>query len=169
MRQIMDLLLGSIQAEQDRRDFLRTQVLYWMLCAIDGQAKNFSLFLVAAGRYRLTPRYDVVSAFPMLGNGRGKLAVKTAKMAVGVEGGGRHDLWHSIQRQYWDETARRCGMGKAMPALIDELIERTADVIATVGGVLPRDFPDDVAGPILEGLRRAAAELAGDKGKVEVD
>jgi serine/threonine-protein kinase HipA len=169
IRPIMDLLLGSVQADQDRRDFLRTQILFWMLCAIDGHAKHFSLFLEAAGRYRLTLRYNVVSAFPMLGSGRDKLAVKEAKMAMEVECAGRHDLWHSIQRRHWDETARRCGMGKAMPALIDELIDRTPDVITMVGGGLPRDFPDVVAGSILEGLRRAAAKLAGDKGKVEID
>lgn len=160
IRQIMDLLLGSVQADEDRRDFVRTQVLFWMLCAIDGHAKNFSLFLEPAGRYRLTPRYDVISAFPMLGRGPGKLAPKQAKMAMVVEGKGRHYLWHAIQRRHWDETTRRCGMASALPALIDEIIERTPVVIEIVGAALPRDFPDAVAGPILEGLRGSAARLA---------
>ncbi|MGH8144505.1 MAG: HipA domain-containing protein, partial [Steroidobacteraceae bacterium] len=53
---IMDILLGSDNADEDRKDFFRTQILFWMLCAIDGHAKNFSLFLNAGGSYRLTPR-----------------------------------------------------------------------------------------------------------------
>ena len=61
IRTIMGLLLGSSRADDDRRDFFKTQILYWLLCAIDGHAKNFSLFLEAGGGYRLTPRYDVLS------------------------------------------------------------------------------------------------------------
>ena len=38
---IMGLLLGSSLADEDRRGFFKTQMLYWLLCAIDGHAKNF--------------------------------------------------------------------------------------------------------------------------------
>jgi serine/threonine-protein kinase HipA len=160
IRGIMSVLLGSVQADQDRRDFLRTQILFWMLCAIDGHAKNFSLFLEAGGRYRLTPRYDVISAFPMLGNARGKLPPKKAKMAMAVAATSRHYLWHSIQRRHWVETAKRCGIGGSMPSLIDELIERTPHVIDKVGDRLPPGFPVAVARPIFDGLRSSAATLA---------
>ena len=34
-----------------------------MLRAIDGHAKNFSLFLNPGGRFQLTPLYDVLSAW----------------------------------------------------------------------------------------------------------
>jgi hypothetical protein len=34
-------------------------------------AKNFSVFLLPSGAYRLTPRYDILSAYPVLGHGRG--------------------------------------------------------------------------------------------------
>jgi serine/threonine-protein kinase HipA len=37
----MDLLFGSTHAEADRLDFFRTQVVFWLLCAIDGHANNF--------------------------------------------------------------------------------------------------------------------------------
>ena len=47
---VMDLLLGLERAVEDRRDFMRTQLVFWMLAAIDGHAKNFSLFLCRAGR-----------------------------------------------------------------------------------------------------------------------
>jgi serine/threonine-protein kinase HipA len=42
-----------------------------MLRAPDGHAKNFSIQLQAgtAGRFRLTPMYDVMSAYPVLGEG----------------------------------------------------------------------------------------------------
>jgi hypothetical protein len=38
----------------------------------------------AAGHYRLTPRYDVLSAFPILGKKSGELARQRIKMAMAV-------------------------------------------------------------------------------------
>ncbi|MFK5208851.1 HipA domain-containing protein, partial [Glaesserella parasuis] len=43
------------------------QFLFWLLAAIDGHAKNFSLAIEKQGRYHLSPVYDVLSAYPMLG------------------------------------------------------------------------------------------------------
>jgi serine/threonine-protein kinase HipA len=160
IRRIMDLLLGSARAEDDRLDFFRTQVLFWMLCAIDGHAKNFSLFLEAHGRFRLTPRYDVISAFPVLGRKRNQLSPLKVKMAMAVEGENRHYLWHSIQKRHWEETARRSGIDAYWPKLLDELIEKTPAALAAVAAELPKDFPASVADPILDGLKKSAAKLA---------
>jgi len=43
--QIMSLLNGSSNAQADRKQFFKAQVIFWLLCAIDGHGKNFSLFL----------------------------------------------------------------------------------------------------------------------------
>lgn len=64
---IMDTLLGSLTPAQDRRTFMRTQVLFWLLTATDGHAKNFSLFILPEGQYQLTPLYDILSAYPIMG------------------------------------------------------------------------------------------------------
>lgn len=157
---IMTWLLGSAQAAVDRRDFLRTQILFWMLCAIDGHAKNFSLFIEPGGRFRLTPRYDVLSAYPMLGSGRRQLSPKRARMAMFVHGARRHDRWDVIQRRHWEVAARHCAMAAAFPELIDELIARTPAAIEEIGRRLPLGFPEAVAKPILDGLERAANRLA---------
>src|SRR2546422_10977622 len=90
IERIMELLLGSERAAEDRRDFMRTQLVFWLLAAIDGHAKNFSIFLQAGGAFRLTPRYDILSAHPMLGHGRGKLSRHKIRMAMAVRGQNRH-------------------------------------------------------------------------------
>lgn len=156
---IMDLLLGSSRADEDRRDFFKTQMLFWMLCAIDGHAKNFSLLLAPGGGYRLTPRYDVLSAFPVLGTSRGKLSPKKVKMAMAVEGANRHYLWHTILLRHWEETAKRCGVGSAFQSLCGEIIEQTPSVINSVSLRLPKNFPPSVAGPIFEGLKQSHSKL----------
>jgi serine/threonine-protein kinase HipA len=161
IRRIMDILLGSSEAEADRLDFFRTQILFWMLCAIDGHAKNFSVFLEGGGAFRLTPRYDVLSAYPVLGVGEGKVSPREVKMAMAVQGSKRsHYEWHNILPRHWEETARRCGVGSAFKVLLEGLVERTPAVVAAVHTLLPKGFPAGVSEPILRGLEKSAASLA---------
>ncbi len=159
IKTIMDLLLGSSAAEADRLDFFRTQVLFWMLCAIDGHGKNFSLHIEAGGGYRLTPRYDVMSAYPVLGNGTGKIAPKKAKMAMAVDGENRHYRWEGIQHRHWIDTARRCGLGKQIDELTEQLVSATPTVVAKVEAEVPSGFPAYVAEPVLAGLAATASRL----------
>jgi serine/threonine-protein kinase HipA len=159
IRTIMGLLLGSSRADEDRKDFFKTQILYWLLCAIDGHAKNFSVFLEAGGGYRLTPRYDVLSAFPVLETSKRMLAPQKVKMAMAAEGKNRHYLWHSILGRHWEETAKRCGLGSAFRSLVAELLDRTHGVVDSVSSRLPKGFPDSVASPILDGLRASASRF----------
>lgn len=55
--------------------------------APDGHAKNFSIRLHAGGRYALTPLYDVLSAWPIIGTGDGELL---AKVEGAIEGTRAH-------------------------------------------------------------------------------
>jgi serine/threonine-protein kinase HipA len=59
-------MLAQSSESQDLTIFFQAQVLFWMLRAIDGHAKNFSLFLNPGGRFQLTPFYDVLSAWPVI-------------------------------------------------------------------------------------------------------
>lgn len=160
IRQIMNLLLGSSRADEDRRDFFRTQMLFWMLCAIDGHAKNFSLSLEPGGGYRLTPRYDVLSAFPVLGTSKGKLSPQKVKLAMAVEGANRHYRWHAILPRHWEAMAKRCGMGSVFQSLRDQFIQTTPAVIDAVTSRLPTGFPESVAASIAVGLKQSHAKLA---------
>jgi serine/threonine-protein kinase HipA len=158
---VMELLLGSDQAEQDRRDFMRTQLVFWLLAAIDGHAKNFSLFLLPGGAYRLTPRYDILSARPVLGHGRGKLSPEKIKMAMAVLGKNRHYRWNEINGRHWLETAKRCGLG-GMQSIVQDVIDRTPDIIKQVHDKIPKGFPDQIANSILDGIKASTARLKED-------
>ncbi len=151
----MEILLGSAEADGDRDHFFRTQILFWMLCAIDGHAKNFSLFLEYGGRYRLTPIYDVLSAFPVLGHGARKLSPKKVTMAMAIYGSKtRHYSWDSLLRRYLQETAKRCGMASKFEAMMDELLKQTPRAISQVESILPKDFPASSASPYFPDCRK---------------
>lgn len=158
IRRIMDLLQGSARAREDRLDFLRTQVVFWLLAAIDGHAKNFSIFLKPGGSYDLTPRYDVLSAHPVIGHGRGRLSRQKVTLAMAVHGKNRHYRWSEIHGRHWIETARQCGVTD-MRSILAELVDQTPRVLDSVGGQLPPTFPSAIAEAILQGLRRQVEDL----------
>ena len=157
---IMTLLLGSETPEEDRKGFFRTQILFWMLCAIDGHAKNFSLFLNAGGSYRLTPRYDVLSAHHVLGTKSGTLSPHKVKMAMAVRGSkSLHYNWSDILPRHFALTAQRCGLGGDIDRMMGELAERTGAVIDQVQGLLPASFPQNLAQSVFAGLDASAKRM----------
>lgn len=155
---IMEILQNSERAAEDQMDFMRTQVVFWMLAAIDGHAKNFSIYLLPKGAYQLTPRYDILSAYPVLGHGRGKLAPERIKMAMSVKGKSRHYVWTEIHARHWIETAKRHGITN-MNSIVEDLVAKTPAVIDRVRSLLPTDFPSQIAETILAGLRCRAEQL----------
>lgn len=157
---ISTLLLGSRNAAIDRRTFFKVQVLFWMLCATDGHAKNFSVFIEPRGRFSLTPLYDVISAFPILGAGKNQLAPQKAKLAMAAHGKNRHYKWARIQARHWLSTARDIGLDATAKKDILQMAEEAESVIDTVSEILPTDFPREVSNPIFDGLLRSAGKLA---------
>ncbi|KXU83991.1 toxin HipA [Paraburkholderia monticola] len=158
---IMEILAGSARAATDRRNFFATQLVFWLLAATDGHAKNFSIAHLPGSRYESTPLYDVLSAHPIIGSGAGRLAAQKVKLAMAVRGKNVHYLLNQIQRRHWVAEGQRVGFAAAdVDTLIDELTARTETVIDTVSSQLPADFPLDVADAVFDGMRRLKGKLA---------
>ncbi|MBT9589408.1 MAG: type II toxin-antitoxin system HipA family toxin [Thiobacillus sp.] len=158
--QIMELLLGSDNAEQDRNHFFKTQIVFWVLAATDGHGKNFSIAHLPGGSYHATPIYDVLSAHPVIGTGRNQISPHKAKLAMAVRGSSNYYLIDGIQRRHWIAQAQQVGLGAAAAEqLIEEVVESTETVIGKVGKLLPDDFPMDVAEAVFSGMRRQSAKL----------
>ena len=159
LRILFTLLQQSLDAERDLRILMASQVLFWMLRAPDGHAKNFSIHLLPGGRYRLTPLYDVMSAYPVMGEGPNQWSPRKLKLAMALVGNNRHYEAERIQRRHFNSTAKRFGYGETAEPLIRELIERTPAVIDEVQRVLPPGFSNEVADKVLSGLQRATGAL----------
>ncbi|MGH8682139.1 MAG: type II toxin-antitoxin system HipA family toxin [Burkholderiales bacterium] len=159
MERILRLLEQSSRRDADRQTFYRAQILFWMLAAPDGHAKNFSIFLEAGGSYRLTPLYDVVSAWPVSGEGPNQIDRYKVKLAMAVRGKNVHYLMRDILRRHWNETARRAGLGADAEPLIGELVGAAPRVVDVVSRDLPAGFPASVADPIFLGLIDSARRL----------
>lgn len=160
MDDILDKLRGSVNAEQDRNRFLTAQLLFWMLAAPDGHAKNFSIRLLAGGAFEMTPLYDVMSAWPVIGNGPRQFQWQKIKLAMAVRSKNVHYRMQDIQRRHWNVIAKRNAMGGDFEAVIEAILARTPGIVASVASRLPQGFPVQVAEPIFEGLLLQAKRLA---------
>jgi serine/threonine-protein kinase HipA len=160
IERIMPLLAGSTRAMEDRRDFFMTQIIFWLLAATDGHAKNFSIAHLPGNRYQSTPLYDVLSAHPIIGRGRNQLASQRARLAMAVRGRNAHYLISEIQRRHWIAQGRRVGLPEMeVEAMLDAIGTRTQGVIDEVSTLLPADFPIDVADAIFDGMQRFSKKL----------
>jgi serine/threonine-protein kinase HipA len=158
---IMEVLAGSQQAAIDRQHFFITQMVFWLLAATDGHAKNFSIAHLPGNRYQSTPLYDVLSAHPIIGKGRNHLAPQRARLAIAVHGRNVHYAIDQILPRHWIAQGQRVGFAPAeVERMIDMLTARTDEVIDEVSSRVPNDFPMDVADAIFGGMRRLARKLA---------
>ena len=155
----MDMLLGSQDATRDRESFFTAQIFFWLLAAPDGHAKNFSVFIERGGRFRLTPLYDIMSAYPVLGKGTGQIPPQKLKLAMSFSGKSRHYEWVNIHPGHIQETARRCGVESILDAILAKLARDIPKAIEETSRSLPKDFPAEVSDTIYEGMTKRISLL----------
>jgi len=156
---IMRVLLGSQEASKDRETFFTAQVLFWLLAAPDGHAKNFSVFLERGGRFRLTPLYDIMSAYPVLGHGSGMIPPEKLKLAMAFRGKNRHYEWDKIGSRHIRETARLCGFEGFIDTVMERMEKEVPKAAQEVARHLPGDFPSAISDSILNGIEARAKLL----------
>jgi serine/threonine-protein kinase HipA len=155
---IMRLLLASSVSKADRDQFFRSQVLFWLLAAIDGHAKNFSIFIEPFGSYRLTPLYDIISAYPLMF--KKQLQTQKVKMAMALRGKSNHYHWAEMQRRYFLQTAKHANYSiEKAENILDEMLEKVEPVIQQVSQILPPNFPSDISQAIFSGMLSAKNKL----------
>ena len=156
----MRLLSGSQQPLRDRLLFFKAQVVFWALAALDGHAKNFSVFLEPFGAFQMTPLYDIISAFPLMA--QGSLPAQRVKMAMSVKGKKRHYHWARIEPRHFLSTAKTAGLGVTQAeAVLHEVAIEAPRAVEAVQSMLPDGFPGSVSEPIFAGVLAQAQALRG--------
>ncbi len=157
--QVMKVLEGSNNVLADRQQFMKSVFLFWILGAIDGHAKNFSIMIEAGGRYHLSPLYDVMSAYPVAA--KRQLEWKELKMGMALKGKNTHYHWYNIQLRHWLSMADKCKFPQEnMQAIIDEIFDKMEEVISKVTQLLPSNFPAHISDPIFEGMRKVKKRVS---------
>ena len=148
---IIDLLKGADQPVEDIGIFLKSLIVFWLLGATDGHAKNFSIVLMPGGRYRLAPLYDVMSAQPYVD--AGQIRRNRMKLAMAV-GDNRHYVVDRIVQRHFFKPAERSGIGSGLlRSIFEDLVVTALPALDRVLGALPPGFPTAMADSIAAGFR----------------
>ncbi|MDB5871052.1 MAG: toxin HipA [Ramlibacter sp.] len=162
VRDVLRVLDTSTRAAQDKLTFIRAQLAFWLMAATDGHAKNFSIFHERGGGYRLTPLYDVLSAWPIIGNGPNQVSPRRAKLSMALRSKNTHCHLHEIHTRHWQALALQSGVPDAFDPMVG-LVLQVPDALERVEAELPPAFPRTVFNAIRRGMlaqaERFVAEL----------
>jgi serine/threonine-protein kinase HipA len=146
------LLAGSDDPEEDQRAFFRAQVLFWLLGATDGHAKNFSISLRPGG-FRMTPLYDVLSAQKAVDDGQ--IRQNRMRLAMAVDG---HYRINEVVPRHFLQAAKAAGFGVALAEeVLSDIVAELEPAMNKTLTDLPEGFPQPLAEGIAAGIRRRAA------------
>jgi serine/threonine-protein kinase HipA len=146
---ILGFLAASDTPKADREAFLRSQILYWLLAATDGHAKNFSIHLRGGG-FNLCPLYDILTVFPALA--AKQLQKKEAKVAMAV-GDNRHWKLSEIHLRHWQQTEKKSGLPSGTVEHIVESLAKRAESLDVLSEKLSQQVPPELVETTLTGLR----------------
>lgn len=158
MGDVLELLKGSDDPGGDQRRFMKAQIVFWLMGAIDGHAKNFSIFLKPGGRFTLTPLYDVMSGQPAFDAGQIRKNKYKLAFAVGEK---RHYVIDSIAPRHFVQTAAKSNVPAAMiQGICAELADTCEPAIDKALCSLPKGFPEELAAYIVGGMRARIAQVS---------
>lgn len=140
----------------DQAKVFKSQIIFWLIGATDGHAKNFSLFLRPGGRFELTPFYDVLTAQPAFDAKRIPHKHFTVAMSAGAN---NHYKILDIHGRHFVETAKKAGLGlTVIRHVLEEVMTEAPTAADEALGKMPADFPAaihaSVAGAIASRLPR---------------
>ena len=144
---VLEFLNQAANPRADRLRFFRAQIVFWLLAAIDGHAKNFSVFHTPGG-FTLTPIYDVMSAAPYP-----ELMPQKIKLAMAI-GDKRHYRLQEITPRHFYQMGRAVGFAEAdideifadLGRILDDVVENAATAADKAG------MPCKTRDAIIEGV-----------------
>ncbi|MDF4606052.1 type II toxin-antitoxin system HipA family toxin [Vibrio parahaemolyticus] len=158
--EIMNLLSGSSNAFADQYNFMKFQVYQWVIGATDGHAKNYSITIEPSGSYRLTPFYDILSAYPLLG--KKGLNIRQLKLAMGLRASrGRKYEVNKIYPRHFLATAQYVRFEQdIMQEILDTMKTELPEAIDRLNTRLSNDFPEHVSSPIFDNALKMLKRLS---------
>ncbi len=147
--------LAASQVEMDRFDFFKGIMIFDLLFATDGHAKNFSVSMNQNG-FKLTPFYDVMSGYFL--HAREKRGIQKLKLAMSV-GNSNHYHFDKIVKRHYQETAAKCLISKEDFERICAEIKMSFDKFDYKTSTLDPNLEIETLEMIVEGMKKRAARI----------
>ena len=153
----LDLLKSSDHPDTDRRAFMKAQIVFWLIGATDGHAKNFSLFLGPQGRFRLTPLYDILST--QWQHDRRQIPRNAFRLAMAIGDKRRYKVTE-IAPRHFEQTAKRAGFPiEALREVMGEIVSELPRASEVLTAQLDERVPKAMAEAILTAAAKRAEQI----------
>ena len=155
--EIMDLLRGSDEQSMDRSDFLKANILFWLIGATDGHAKNFSLCISPGGRFKMAPLYDVLTVQPLVD--KRQIERKHSRLAMRMGKSGKYRVTDIIRRHNV-ETGTNAGLSKdAVHQIFDDICGQANKALENTISALPEGLPSKIVDSVANGFGAHATSV----------
>jgi len=158
MHSCLDVLASSEEPDIYRAHFVLSQLAFWLLAATDGHAKNFSIAHHRGGTFSMTRLYDVISAWPIIGDGPNLLPEQDARLAMALHSKNTHYKLREIRVRHWRTLAERTGVPELWERMLD-MVQSVDVALKRVEALLPTDFPPRVWDSVQAGMKRYAGQF----------
>lgn len=143
---VMQVLQASDDPLEDRLAVFKAQILFWLIGAPDGHAKNFSIFLRPGGGISLTPLYDVLTGQPAVD--AHQIRLNSFKLAMSV-GSNRHYRFRDIVGRHFVETGVEAKLStELVEKAIGEIVDRADHALEQAAETMPEDFPEELVASV---------------------
>lgn len=155
MEDILTFLRGSNAPEIDQANFIKSNILFWLIGATDGHAKNFSIAIEPGGRFSMTPLYDILTAEPSFASGNIPRNKYRLAMSVSTK---RHYQMSEIMPRHFVQTAKRADIGRGeVEAIFADVGKQAENALEKTIADLPPGFPSELVEPVAEAFRKRLA------------
>lgn len=153
----LSLLKASDHAATDQRAFMKAQIVFWLIGASDGHAKNFSLFLAPQGRFHLTPLYDILST--QWQHDRGQIRRNAFRLSMAIGNKRRYKVTEILPRHF-EQTAKQAGFSlQTLRTVMEEIVSDLPGAAATLTAQLDERIPTAMAEAILTAASQRAKQI----------
>lgn len=148
---VIKLLGGSDCPAEDQITVFKAQILFWLIGATDGHAKNFSIFIGPGGSFRLTPIYDVLTAQPSLISRQIEIKQMRLAMALGTR---NHYKFKEIQCRHFVQSGEMAGLSKKLVQdVIEDISVNAKTALEKVENELPKDFHTEIHSVVKDAVK----------------
>jgi len=157
LKSILEFLNAGETPREDQTTVFKCQVLFWLIGAIDGHAKNFSIFLTPNNGFRLTPIYDVMSGQTAFDAKQVRHKDYRLAMSVGKNNKYRID---NIHGRHFLETAVAAGLSEDFAReAICQIQDRFDPAFEGALALMPKDFPQEIHDSIYQAAKERLPKL----------
>ena len=158
IKEILEILLGSDDSIKDRYDFFKTNILFWLIGATDGHAKNFSILHLPGGRYMLAPLYDVLTAQPYFD--AFKLTHREFRLAMSQGRRNNYKILNISGRHFFQTGEKSNFQAEKINNIFEEIFEIEPAAMEKTINLLPSNFPMEIAESVNKGVKERIGILA---------